>query len=273
MNDHRSSILEAFEIAYDEVVGRGELGARLQKHRERMEFAADSVERDLPTMKSPRGYPVPSISDAELAERRAIADPVQQELIDLVWNRMDSREHTSTPVEERYSAADRRRSEEDWLTDRRGRHWRTKAKNCGSSHPPQRAAARERARRTTGRGSAIFFETARDQAPVPTSDELVEAITKGPDACRSYRDLFAKWDVRHVVPYVVRNAIDPRLLEAVLGEQAARWVPQIKEKYAGIRARYPDQFSAEVEPVWAARYEHWRELVPEETVPPGGFGP
>ena len=36
---HQSAVLEAFEVACDEVVGRGELGARLRKHREQVQRA------------------------------------------------------------------------------------------------------------------------------------------------------------------------------------------------------------------------------------------
>ena len=169
LNDHRSSILEAFEIAYDEVVGRGELGARLRKHREQIEFAADSVERDLQTMKSPRGYPVPSISDAELAERRAIADPVQQEIIDVVWDRMDSREHTSTPVEERYSAADRHRSEEDWLDESTRKTLADQGRELWQLSSNQRADARERALKNHRSRIRDIFETA--PRPDPGSDQ------------------------------------------------------------------------------------------------------
>ena len=116
---HQSAVLEAFEVACDEVVGRGELGARLRKHREQVQRAAAAAAAALPsTPRQSYGRPVrhvPAVSDETLAEVRADAGPFLEEVIDVVWDRYDRHAGIGTSYEERYDDAARRQSEEDCL--------------------------------------------------------------------------------------------------------------------------------------------------------------
>jgi len=117
--EHRSSVLEVFEVACDEVVGRGELGARLRKHREQVQCTADAVEQALPTTQHQSygrpGRHIPAVSDETLVAVRADADSFLQEVVDVVWDRYDRCADDETPREARYDDDDRRRSEEDYL--------------------------------------------------------------------------------------------------------------------------------------------------------------
>ena len=52
VKDHRSTVLEVFEVACDEVVGRGELGAQLREHRAQVQQAAAAAEKALRSCES-----------------------------------------------------------------------------------------------------------------------------------------------------------------------------------------------------------------------------
>ena len=62
--EHRASLLEVFEVACDEVVGRGDLGKRVRQRREQVSRVADAVVQELPTTTQSYGR-----VDAVLAER------------------------------------------------------------------------------------------------------------------------------------------------------------------------------------------------------------
>ena len=116
--EHRASLLEVFEVACDEVVGRGDLGKRVRQRREQVSRVADAVVQELPTTTQSYGRVdrhVPAVSDETLAAARAGADPFLQEAVDVVWDRYDQCADYTTPSVERYDADDRRRSEEDYL--------------------------------------------------------------------------------------------------------------------------------------------------------------
>ena len=110
-----------FEVACDEVVGRGEFGAQLREHRAQVQRVVDAVEprcrlrnRTVALVRH-----VPAVSDETLAEVRADAGPFLQEVVDLVWDRYDRLCGLSArPSEERYDDDDRRRQSEEDLSDR-----------------------------------------------------------------------------------------------------------------------------------------------------------
>ena len=107
--EHRRKVLEVFEVACDEVVGRGVLGARLEEHRAQVQRTADTVGQVMERRH------VPTLSDETLADVRAAADSFLQEVVDVVWERYDR----GTPDEELDDDARRRReAEEDYLAPR-----------------------------------------------------------------------------------------------------------------------------------------------------------
>ena len=119
VKDHRSTVLEVFEVACDEVVGRGELGAQLREHRAQVQRVVDAVAPSLPATESygRPGRHVPAVSDETLAEVRAGADAFLQKVVDLVWDRYDRCADYKTPREERYDDDDRRQSEDTCLAE------------------------------------------------------------------------------------------------------------------------------------------------------------
>ena len=53
--------------------------------------------------------------------------------------------------------------------------------------------------------------------PVPTGDALMAVVAQGPAVCARWRETFLSWDPQHAVPQIVMNALDPALLELILG--------------------------------------------------------
>ena len=97
--------------------------------------------------------------------------------------------------------------------------------------------------------------------PVPTCDDLMSAGAGGQPACAVWRDRFASWPLDDAVTQVVMNALDPLLLQAVLGPaESARWLPLLREHYVQVQACYPAEFS-DVETSWAGQREWWLQFV------------
>ena len=115
VKDHRSTVLEVFEVACDEVVGRGELGAQLREHRAQVQQAAAAAEKALPTTRPERYRPkhqVPAVSDETLEHAAADkSDPFLQEVVAEVLARYDLRAGFDVAREERYDHEARRKSE------------------------------------------------------------------------------------------------------------------------------------------------------------------
>ena len=55
------------------------------------------------------------------------------------------------------------------------------------------------------------------QLPVPTGEVLMEAVGTGPDACRAWAERFLGWPAEQAVPQIVMNALDPLLVELIVG--------------------------------------------------------
>ena len=163
VKSHQSAVLEAFEVACDEVVGSGQLGIRLRKHRAQVQRAADAVEAAVPTTQ--RSFPdrhVPAVSDETLAELRAGADPFLEELVEVVWDRWDRRADQRTPYKERYDHDDRRSSEEACLAEQVAR---ARAAQPGSwLSSTQLVTARKSALRDHRSKIRSIFTAARDAA-------------------------------------------------------------------------------------------------------------
>ncbi|MYN66431.1 MAG: hypothetical protein F4X11_15590 [Acidobacteria bacterium] len=176
---HRRSVLEVFEVACDEVVGRGELGARLRQHRERVQRAADSVEQAMARQR------VPSFPEETLAAVRAGVDSFLQEVVEVVRERDDRR----TPKEKRQDDVARRQreAEEDRLAPLIERELEGRREAWRAS---TRRAARERAIQGYRSRIISIFTAARDEAfrsasPPPVPERLPSGEAKPPAAAPS----------------------------------------------------------------------------------------
>ena len=109
--------------------------------------------------------------------------------------------------------------------------------------------------------------------PVPTGDELMVAVGQGQDACDVWGRLFLSWPVQQAVPQFVMNAIDPLLLELIVGVDAGvALVSGLRAHYVQVRGRYPGPF-ADVEQVWAVQRDWWLPFVlDKEEVAASGSG-
>ena len=170
VKDHRSTVLEVFEVACDEVVGRGELGAQLREHRAQVQRVVDAVAPSLPATESygRPGRHVPAVSDETLAEVRAGADAFLQKVVDLVWDRYDRCADYKTPSEERYDDDDRRQSEDTCLAELIAKTLEDQRESWLSS--TQQAAVRARALKDHRSRIRGIFTSARDD--VLRGDEL-----------------------------------------------------------------------------------------------------
>ena len=177
--EHRRRVLEVFEVACDEVVGHGELGARLRKHREQVQRVADSVEQAMVRQR------VSSCSEETLAAVRAGADSFLKEVVDVVREREDRR----TPKGERYDDVARRRreAEEDCLAPLIERELEGRREAWRAS---TRRAARERAVRVYRSRIISIFTAARDEAfrsasPPPVPERQPSGEAQAPAAAPS----------------------------------------------------------------------------------------
>ena len=74
------------------------------------------------------------------------------------------------------------------------------------------------------------------RVPLPTCDDLMRAVADGQPACDVWAARFAEWSVPVAVPQIVMNALDPLLIETVLGpEESRRWLPLLREHYLWAR--------------------------------------
>ena len=100
--------------------------------------------------------------------------------------------------------------------------------------------------------------------PVPTGDELLIAVGAGQADCDVWARLFLSWPVQQAVPQLVMNAIDPLLLELIVGAEAGvSLVSGLRSHYVQVRGRYPGPF-ADVEQVWAVQRAWWLQFVLDE---------
>ena len=100
--------------------------------------------------------------------------------------------------------------------------------------------------------------------PVPNCDDMMTAVATGQPACVELARQFAGWPLSEAVPQVVMNAIDPLLLETVLGpDESLRWLPLLREHYRQVKQYYHAEF-AEVEKSWLLQREWWMQF----TAPP-----
>lgn len=97
--------------------------------------------------------------------------------------------------------------------------------------------------------------------PLPSYEDLANAVAAGQFACDDWSARFAKWSVAQTVPQIVMNALDPLLIETVLGpEESRRWLPLLRKHYGRVKHSYPEEF-APVEQCWKEQRQWWFEYL------------
>ena len=87
---------------------------------------------------------------------------------------------------------------------------------------------------------------------------LIGAVCAGGARLSRVRSEFERMDAGDGVRRLVRLAVDPELVEAVVGPQLAPvWVKPLRAQYARFKQAYPADW-ADVEKVWREQRERWR---------------
>ena len=174
LEEHQSHLREVFEVAHDEVFGRGELGARWRRERDQVRRAVDAAEATLPATPPPSGHPdrhVPALSDDTLDDLDAAeTDPFLKKMYSLAWERCYRHASADTPYEQRYDAEDRRQSELAHLTQTYDRQMDPSSSTV--SPAPELASVRESVLKDYRAKVRGIFVAARDE--VLRHDELQE---------------------------------------------------------------------------------------------------
>ena len=116
------------------------------------------------------------------------------------------------------------------------------------------------------------------RVPLPTCDDLMRAVAVGRPACDVWSARFAEWSVPVAVSQIMMNALDPLLIETVLGPvESGRWLPLLREHYGRVKYSYPGEF-ANVEASWTDQRAWWMQFVEgaeggAEASAGGGGGP
>ena len=107
--------------------------------------------------------------------------------------------------------------------------------------------------------------------PIPSCDDLMTAVANGQPACDALAARFAPWSLADAVPQIVMNALDPLLVETVLGPvHSRRWLPLLREHYRQVKQSYPGDF-ADVEASWRQQRAWWMQFTePAEEASSGG---
>ena len=96
--------------------------------------------------------------------------------------------------------------------------------------------------------------------PIPSCDDLMTAVANGQPACDALAARFAPWGLADAVPQIVMNALDPLLVETVLGPvHSRRWLPLLREHYRQVKHSYPGDF-ADVEASWRQQRAWWMQF-------------
>ena len=114
---------------------------------------------------------------------------------------------------------------------------------------------------------------------------LIGAVCAGGSRLSRVRSEFERMDAGNGVKRLVLQAVDPELLEAVVGPQLApAWVKPLRAQYARFKQAYPADW-VDVEKVWREQRARWRskaaphrgephrEQPPAQAVPPRAPAP
>ena len=136
------------------------------------------------------------------------------------------------------------------------------------------------------RPSAAAPAALRDAGPKPqVVPILIGAVCTGGSRLSRVRSEFERMDAGKGVKRLMLQAVDPELLEAVVGPQLApAWVKPLRARYARFKQAYPADW-ADVEKVWREQRTRWRskaaphrgephrEQPPAQAVPPRAPAP
>ena len=87
---------------------------------------------------------------------------------------------------------------------------------------------------------------------------LQSALASGGPTLAAMREYFASLEPRDSLNDLIRNAVDPELLEAVLGPVAARpWVEMLSVQYERFRRAYPADWP-DFQAAWQQQRAQWR---------------
>ena len=121
----------------------------------------------------------------------------------------------------------------------------------------------------------------REAGPKPQLAQiLIGAVCAGGARLSLVRSEFERMDAGKNVRRLVRQTVDPELLEAVVGPQLApAWVKPLRAQYARFKQAYPADWT-DVEKVWREQRARWRskaaphrEEPSAQAVPPRAPGP
>ena len=121
----------------------------------------------------------------------------------------------------------------------------------------------------------------REAGPKPQLAQiLIGAVCAGGSRLSRVRSEFERMDAGEGVKRLVLQAVDPELLEAVVGPQLApAWVKPLRAQYARFKQAYPADW-VDIEKVWREQRERWRskaaphrEQPPAQAVPPRAPAP
>ena len=109
------------------------------------------------------------------------------------------------------------------------------------------------------RPPAAVPAASREAGPKPQlAPILIGAVCAGGSRLSRVRSEFERMDAGDGVRRLVRQAVDPELLEAVVGPQLApAWVKPLRAQYARFKREYPADW-VDVEKVWREQREQWR---------------
>ncbi len=131
------------------------------------------------------------------------------------------------------------------------------ARPPASTIPPaprvrQQPPARERPPAATSAGS-------REAGPhAPLIENLIGAVRAGGSRLSRVRSKFERMDAGDGVKRLVLQAVDPELLEVVVGPRLApAWVKPLRAQYARFKQAYPADW-ADIEEVWRKQRARWR---------------
>ncbi len=99
---------------------------------------------------------------------------------------------------------------------------------------------------------------AREAGPhAPLSENLIGAVRGGGSRLSRVRSEFERMDARDCVKRLVLQAVDPELLEVVVGPRLApAWVKPLRAQYARFKQAYPADW-VDVEKVWRQQRARW----------------
>ena len=116
-------------------------------------------------------------------------------------------------------------------------------------------------RRNQDTVDVVVAPPSEPQPRVPLVEVLIDAAHDGGPRLARVRSEFERMDAADGVKRLVLQAVDPELLEAVVGPRlASTWVEPLRAAYGRFKQAYPADWR-EVEKVWREQRNRWRPQV------------